>query len=130
MAAGLARKMFSNPRARSYSAGVDAAIGCRPSAKAVKAMEEVGVDITRDHAKHVCSLDLIQYDIIVAMTQFVATLLTKDFYIPKGRLVIWDITDPFGGSLEEYRSCRTTIYRHMRALGRELALSQNTQKAR
>jgi hypothetical protein len=44
--------------------------------------------ITSDRKKHVRSLDPIQYDTIIAMTLFVATLLTKDFYIPKGCLLI------------------------------------------
>ena len=48
-----------------------------------KAMEEVGVDISRGLVLHVGSLDLLEYDRIIAITRFVAKLLTKDFYIPQ-----------------------------------------------
>jgi protein-tyrosine phosphatase len=104
------------------SAGV-AAVGERPaSANAIKAMAEIGVDISGHITRFLPSLDLNEYSLFVALNDEHYAIL-QSLGIPGNMLYllrrapnvndIYDlrqgITDPYGGDLNTYRKCRDEI---------------------
>jgi protein-tyrosine-phosphatase len=104
------------------SAGV-AAVGDRPaSANAIKAMAEIGVDISGHITRFLPSLDLNEYSMFVALNDEHYAIL-RSLGIPENYLYllrrapnvndIYDlrqgIVDPYGGDLSTYRKCRDEI---------------------
>lgn len=112
------------------SAGIFAEIGQTASEEAIEVMREMGIDLTTHRTKPV-SEDLIQKsDIILTMTETHARLLEamagdkvhsiKEFVGESG-----DITDPYGGDLEDYRETAKEIYDVMTDVAEKLADLQN-----
>lgn len=104
------------------SAGV-AAVGDRPaSANAVKAVAEIGLDLSAHRTRFLPSLDLNEYSLFVALNDEHYMIL-QSLGIPDGMLRllrrapnvndIYDlrqgIVDPYGGDLNAYRKCRDEI---------------------
>ena len=104
------------------SAGV-AAVGDRPaSVNAVKAVAEIGLDLSGHHTRFLPSLDLNEYAYFVALNDEHYAIL-QSLGIPDGMLRllrrapnvndIYDlrqgIADPYGGDLNAYRRCRDEI---------------------
>ncbi len=104
------------------SAGV-AAVGDRPASEnAVKAVAEIGLDLSTHRTRFLPSLDLNEYSLFVALNDEHYEIL-KSIGIPENMLRllrrapnvddIYDlrqgIVDPFGGDLNAYRKCRDEI---------------------
>ncbi|MBQ9515046.1 MAG: low molecular weight phosphatase family protein [Ruminococcus sp.] len=104
------------------SAGV-AAVGDRPaSANAIKAMAELGIDLSSHRTRFLPALDLNEYSLFVALNDEHADIL-RSIGIPDHllRLLrrapnpddIYDlrqgIVDPYGGDINAYRKCRDEI---------------------
>lgn len=104
------------------SAGV-AAVGDRPASdNAVKAVAEIGLDLSTHRTRFLPSLDLNEYSLFVALNDEHYEIL-KSIGIPENMLRllrrapnvddIYDlrqgIVDPFGGDLNAYRKCRDEI---------------------
>lgn len=104
------------------SAGV-AAIGDRPaSANAVKAVAEIGLDLSAHHTRYLPSLNLNEFSLFVALNDEHYFIL-QSLGIPDEMLRllrrapnvndIYDlrqgIVDPYGGDLNAYRKCRDEI---------------------
>lgn len=104
------------------SAGV-AAVGDRPASdNAVKAVAEIGLDLSAHRTRFLPSLDLNEYSLFVALNDEHYEIL-KSIGIPENMLRllrrapnvddIYDlrqgIVDPFGGDLNAYRKCRDEI---------------------
>ncbi len=104
------------------SAGV-AAVGDRPASEnAVKAVAEIGLDLSAHRTRFLPSLDLNEYSLFVALNDEHYEIL-KSIGIPENMLRllrrapnvddIYDlrqgIVDPFGGDLNAYRKCRDEI---------------------
>src|SRR5262245_33733366 len=113
---------------RVLSAGVGAAEGMPPSEYAVQALEELGIDISRQRS-HVLTAELVQEaDYIFGMTHShvdAVTLLYPQAAKKTFRLREFDetledyeadISDPIGGSYEIYRNCRDQIEQGIVAL--------------
>ena len=106
---------------RVLSAGVGAINGQPPSAHAVRALKELGIDISRQRSRMLTADLVLQADYIFGMTHshvdsinllypFAAekTFLLREFdetLDPYEK----DISDPIGGSLETYQNCRDQI---------------------
>jgi protein-tyrosine-phosphatase len=109
MAVAIARKRLGR-RFRVESAGLDGALGCGATRFARKAMQELGLDISRHWARDISSLE-ITFDYIVAMTPYVAERLKEIAILNHATLIVWDVADPYGTGLENYRICAKTIAR-------------------
>jgi glycine hydroxymethyltransferase len=122
MAEGLFRHaMKGRGNYRVFSAGVGAIDGLAPSTHAVHALRELGIDITHQRSR-MLSPDLVrQADYIFGMTHSHVDAVTLLFPMAAEKTFLLrefdetldafekDISDPIGGSLEVYQSCRDQI---------------------
>lgn len=100
MAEGLAKKLGSDVL-EVYSAGTENYHEVKPLA--VEVMEEAGVDIREHHPKLLSDIPE-EVDILITMEcnvvcPFVSNSHSED----------WGLTDPSGGSIEDYRETRDII---------------------
>jgi len=115
MAAAMAAQIFKNVglTAEVFSAGVSAWPNQPASRHAVSAMAEGGLCLLNHKSMTVSDAMLNEASLVLAMTrQHRATLLLdypsaahKIFTIAGYIDSDMDISDPFGGSLEDYRTC-------------------------
>lgn len=127
MAAGLAKKMVADRLGcdpaeiedrgiQIASVGTGAFEGERASPDALAAMEERSVDI-RDHRSRPMTVDaLLTADYIWVMTRAHQASVVRLAPEVGGRVALldpagYDIPDPIGGTLEEYRSCARQLER-------------------
>ncbi len=88
------------------SAGIAAKNGDCATENAVKAMDEIGIDISKHKAKRIDSKHLSAWDAFFVMNDTHAYILTKagvsheKIYVPN------TVNDPFGQEIEVYRNCR------------------------
>lgn len=108
MAAALYKKMGND----ASSAGISVYTSSPPSFNAVLAMDEKGIDIRGHVSRQISEKDLEMADKVYVMTgQHLRHLLNAyPLYSHKiSTLSDTDISDPFGGNLEEYRECAKEI---------------------
>src|SRR5256714_199083 len=103
------------------SAGVGAVEGLAPSEYAVKALRELGIDISRQRSRMLSGEIVNQADYIFGMTHSHVDAITmlypqaaeKTFLLREFDETLDsyenDISDPIGGSYEVYRACRDQI---------------------
>lgn len=139
MAEGLFRKMLSDKLQcdvteladRGYqvaSAGVAAGPGSPAATEAVRLLLSEGVDLT-DHLSQQLSEELLdQADLILTMTRGHRDVILMSrpdveqkvkLLSPEGR----DVSDPIGGGLSEYESCKTEIVTYLQKLIDEIDVS-------
>jgi glycine hydroxymethyltransferase len=106
---------------RAVSAGLGAVDGQAPSAHSVRAMKEIGVDISRQRSRMLTADMVKQADYILGMTHSHVDTVTllypqaaeKTFLLREfdDTLDLYekDISDPIGGSYEVYLNCRDQI---------------------
>lgn len=100
---------------RIESAGVFAEIGQSASENAVKALEKYGIDLSQHRTQPVTDELIEKSDIILTMTEGHKMLLSqmakdKVYTLLEFTGSDGDITDPYGGDLEEYEECAKEIY--------------------
>ena len=111
------------------SAGV-AAVGDRPASEnAVKAVAEIGLDLSGHRTRFLPSINLNEYELFVALNDEHYEIL-RSVGIPDSRLRllrrapnvndIYDlrqgIVDPYGGDMNAYRKCRDEIVGAVKSL--------------
>ncbi len=120
MAEGILNSMSKKKglKIKAKSAGIAAFDGGPPAGNAVKAMEEIGIDIN-DHKSTTLHRDLVmESDLILTMSQSHKQAIVRNF--PDFRDKVFtlieytykeegDIIDPFGGSLKTYQDTRDEI---------------------
>src|SRR5512133_1170213 len=121
---------------RSLSAGLGAADGQPPSAYAIQAMKELGIDITGQRSRMLTPEMVQQADYIFGMTHsHVDTVMLlyphaaeKTFLLREFDetldLFEKDISDPIGGSFEIYLTCRDQIEQGLASLLRFIEQDQ------
>ena len=97
------------------SAGIMAEDGAPASDNAISAMIEMRIDISNHRAHQITNDDIIQADLILTMTEGQKMLLEqlasgKVFTLTEFAGSYGDISDPYGGDLEEYRETAREIY--------------------
>lgn len=97
------------------SAGIFAQNGAPPSSEAVEAASEYGVDISRHSARMLTQELISDTDVILTMTTaqkhiLFGISLDKIYTINEYAGLNGDISDPYGGDLEEYRRVCAQIY--------------------
>ena len=110
MAKGLAKKRFSR------SVWVDSA-GINPlfegaAEEAVQVLEEdYGLDISRHTPKHVRDVEMSRIDFVIALDPVIHEFLRKIYLIPKDKLILWKIEDPFSLGIRFYRKTAAKLDR-------------------
>lgn len=92
------------------SAGIMTYNGLPASENAVKAMDELGIDISVHKSADIRSLNPYDFDLFVPMTLSHAHALLR-LGVEKNEIYVFesDVSDPYGGSLEVYRETRNEI---------------------
>ena len=97
------------------SAGVFAEEGEAASEYAIQAMSEMGIDLTSHRTQPVSEDLLSKADVVLTMTNGQKMLVEqyapeKTFTLNEYAGLMGDISDPFGGDIEEYRETAQEIY--------------------
>lgn len=90
------------------SAGLYAQNGAPASENAEKACKEIGLDLNNHRAKSVMDENVNTTDLFAVMTMAHAQAL-MELGVPKDKIYILNVSDPFGGGLQVYRECRDEI---------------------
>ncbi len=106
---------LGHDRVRAWSAGAYP-LGWIPS-ETRDVLEEKEISLNGHRTKGLKNVPLAEMDVVVEMEPGVIGTLPENF---KGRLIAWDIPDPFNGELEVFRTVRDLIERHVSALLAEL----------
>ena len=96
------------------SAGIAAVMGGRPAAEAVEVMGEEGLSLTDHHSQPVTSQLVRHADVILAMTRSHRSAILAEWPEAADRTHLLchdlsDVTDPIGGSADQYRRCSAQI---------------------
>ena len=119
MAAAMAAQIFaeSGLTAEISSAGVNAFQGRPASCHAITVMEEGGLCLQSHKASVVCGETLESASLVLTMTASHRAVLLSDYPAAEDKIFTLaeyvgdaqDVSDPFGGSVEEYRACAAQI---------------------
>ena len=92
------------------SMGLAASPGDPATPEAAEALAELSLDLSAHRARQASPEDLLNADLIVCMTRSHQIIL-EGAGIPtdKIRVLGVGIPDPFGGTLDDYRTCRDAI---------------------
>ena len=125
MAEGIAKKM-SKGKAYVESAGI-AAWGRNASEEAIKVMRnEFDIDISGHNPTDVKNLLLNNFDYIVTMDSYINNYIKKyikKYYKNESNIIIsWNIDDPYGGSVDDYKKCANIIKNQIHDLLKKLEI--------
>lgn len=100
---------------RIESAGIFAHEGDTASSEAIAVMKEYGIDLSEHRAKMITSELIEASDLILTMTKahkafFDNNAAFKTYTLPEYAGLDFDIDDPFGGTVEDYRHAADQIY--------------------
>ena len=112
MAEGLAKQTLGD-NAHVESAGISPAFpGAQP--EAIKVMHDLfGIDISRHHTRNVVDLEVDRFDWIITLDPYVYESMKSKYRWADDLLHLWDIDDPFGNSVEEYKKCARLIQHYI-----------------
>ena len=121
MAEGIAKKTLKGI-AQVNSAGI-AAWGNRASKEAINVMKkEFGVDISEHNPTDITNLSLSNFDYIVTMDSYVDTIIRKSYPIKSHKIVSWNIKDPYGGSIDDYKKCAKILQNQIHDLLKKIEI--------
>lgn len=116
MAEGFANH-YGKGRVVAYSAGTMPAGHVHP--RAIEAMREKGIDISHHSSKSVDEFDLTQFDAVISLCEADTDRLCPATYA--GVKEQWNIPDPLGLPMEEFRQIRNLIELRVKALVNRLS---------
>ena len=112
MAAAIFNKLASDRGidAAAVSAGVAAEDGCPASANAVKALEKIGLDLSRHRSQKTSEALFDECFLVVPLSSAHAAFLIRQG-CPQSKIFLpsVEVNDPFGGYLDTYEKCRDQI---------------------
>ncbi|PTL36156.1 hypothetical protein CLG94_05710 [Candidatus Methylomirabilis limnetica] len=112
MAEALTRRRFGDA-VQVASAGLRP----QPPEDAKNAVETLRVEFNWDTSSHLPrhfrDIDVNSFDYVVAMDKYIAKELKG---IPKERLLVWNIDDPWDNDMAEYKRCGLIILRYLSRL--------------
>jgi len=76
-------------------------------------LDEKGISLDSHRSKGLGDVPISEMDVVVGMEAGLVGTLPENF---KGRLIEWDIPDPFAGDVEVFRAVRDLIEDHVKAL--------------
>lgn len=112
------------------SAGLFANVGGTASEEAIEALDKMGIDLTFHQTKPITEELIEKSDIILAMTQAHKELLKpmagdKVYTLKEYAGESGDVSDPYGGDLEEYEETAKEIYDALVDVAEKIADIQN-----
>ena len=112
------------------SGGLFANVGGTASDEAIEALDKMGIDLTFHQTKPITEELIEKSDIILAMTQAHKELLKpmagdKVYTLKEYAGENGDISDPYGGDLEEYEETANEIYDTLVDVAEKIADIQN-----
>jgi len=110
MAEALANHL-GRDRVQAWSAGTHP-LGWIPS-ETRDVLDEKGISLDSHRSKGLKDVPINDMDVVVKMEAGLFGTLAENF---KGRLIEWDIPDPFAGDVETFRTVRDLIEQHVHAL--------------
>lgn len=124
---------------RSESAGVAALVGEPAAPHAVRAMDELGVDIRGHRARQVDEAMVRRADLVIAMTPRHRETLQRNFGAFRGKIqtlpeyltgdTTAGIADPYGYDYSVYRASAREMLRHVESVLERLDLDQRSSGA-
>jgi len=125
MAEGIAKKMLKGT-AHVESAGI-AAWGSNASGEAIEVMKnEFDIDISDHNPTDITDLLLSNFDYIVTMDSYIDTYIKKYikkyYQIESNKIISWNIRDPYGGIIDDYKKCANTLQTHIQNLFTRLGI--------
>jgi len=115
---------YGKGRVRAWSAG------SRPLGEIIpqtyEVLEEKGISLEGHSSKGLNDIPVAEMDVVVGMGCEVACPVPVGF---KGRVIEWNIPDPFGRELSFFRSVRDSIQRQVVALLNDLDRSAEGEQA-
>lgn len=115
MAEYIARRRFYK-QLEVASAGIDPG-AVDDAANAIYTLQRCDIDASGHRPRNVKDVNVADYDLIVAMDNYVAQEIGRLFPILQSeRIMRWKINDPYGDDLEEYDRCAKFIHRELRRL--------------
>ena len=132
IAQGLAKHLLSE-NYRILSSGIDAYDGQAVSEKAVKVLKEKSIDISKNKAVKLDDQLLTAADYVFTMTQKHELYLWNAYPEHKSKIKRLgdfvgynrDISDPWGGSLEDYRRCALELEEMLSTLVEKFKYHEN-----
>jgi arsenate reductase (thioredoxin) len=88
-------------------------------------LHEKGISLEGHRSKSLKNVPLSEMDVVVEMEAGVAGTLPEKF---NGRLIEWDIPDPFSGDVEAFREVRDLIEEQVNALLADLRESRSSPR--
>ena len=112
------------------SAGIFAEPGDKASENAVKAMEDMGIDISEHRTQPVTKALLDKADIVLTMTEGQKRIISpmagdKVYTLTEYAGNDGDISDPYGGDIEEYKETAQEIYDAIVDIAEKLPVKNN-----
>jgi protein-tyrosine-phosphatase len=107
MAEAIARSLLGNS-VRVESAGLDAGEGNPAHRNAVAVMHETGLDIKSHLTRNIASVDIDEFDLVIAMCPSIARRLAE-LGVDGRRIAELDIPDPIGSDINTYWSTARSI---------------------
>lgn len=127
MAAALAEKeLGKGSKIESAGIFVQAMGAAGPAIKVMKS--EFGIDISGHIPRNVSEVSLSEFDYIIAMDSYVGDYLIKKYSIPKEKIILWQIEDPYFQGIDVYKQCAYDIYSHIKILTKRGFLASSACK--
>jgi protein-tyrosine-phosphatase len=114
MAEAIARRLLGGSTDVA-SAGITADEGASATKDAVRTMKERGLDISAHRSRCLSGLNLLDFDLLVALTPRIEQTL-RDRGADASKLNALDIPDPYCKGLATYRATADAIERDLRRL--------------
>lgn len=112
MAEGLAKNALED-KAHIESAGISPSFtGAQP--EAVRVMQDLfGIDISSHRTRDVIDLEMDRFDWIIALDPYVYEALKSKYRWAHDLLHLWDIDDPYGKTVEDYKKCARLVQHYV-----------------
>ena len=101
------------------SFGIATVMGMDVSDNSKIACMEIGVDLSGHTSTAINDIDLEKYEKFYCMSQSHANMLSEFFLIPVSKIVVLNVSDPYGGNIEVYRKCRDEILKSVEEIIKE-----------
>lgn len=103
----------------SGSFGIATVTGTPVSKNSVSVCREIGIDLSEKTAVSVNDVLLDKYEKFYCMSQSHAKMLVDFFDVPAEKIVVLNVSDPYGGDENIYRICRDEIYNSVKEIIKE-----------
>ncbi len=75
----------------------------------IAVMKEIGIDISRHQPRHIRSVNLSPFGLLINMSPLAPRDFLRDSRSFNGKIIEWDVVDPRGGPPRVYREVRDDL---------------------